>query len=220
MKAEQRKELQANSLVRFLGRLKQNFKGGPALSRKATVIWGIVILALLVFVGWRIASSRSEANNSARWVTLDSLSGTDELDQFIDKNQGTIQANVARLQKARKDLESGLGGLYTQHSTAVDKLQAAANAYEDLAKQFKATPVLVQECLLGTGKAYEGMGDFEKARGFYNDLQTRFKDSPLAKEAERRAKDLEKHAKDLATLDEKLKKGGDPLAFIKEPKEK
>ncbi len=218
MKAEQRKELQTNSLVRFLGRLKQNFKGGA--SRKATIIWGIVLLALVVFVAWRIASLRSEANDSARWVTLDSLSGSDEVDEFISKNQGTIQASVARLQKARKNLEAGLSGLYTQRSTAVEKLQEAANDYENLAKQFKATPVLVQECLLGAGKAYEGMGDFDKARDFYIDLQNRFKDSPLAKEAEQRANDIEKNAKDLATLAEKLKKGGDPLASVKDSKEK
>ena|SRR5262249_26638424 len=218
MKAEQRKELQTNSLIRFWGRLRENFKGG--VSRKTTVIWSIVILALVVFVGWRIASARAEANNSARWVALDSLSGTDELDAFIEKNPGTIQANVARLQKARKDLDKGLGELYTQHSTAVDSLQKAADAYEDLAKQFKGTPVLVQECLLGAGMAYEGMGDFDKARGFYDDLQNRFQDSPLAKEAERRANDLDKNAKDLAKLAEKLKKGGDPLASLKDPKEK
>ena len=79
---------------------------------------------------------------------------------------------------------------------------------------------LVQECLLGAGKAYEGLGDFDKARGFYDDLQNRFKDSPLAKEAEQRLNDLDKHAKDLTTLDEKLKKGGDPLASIKDAQEK
>jgi len=218
MKAEQRKELQTNSLVRFLGRLRQNFKGGT--SRKATVIWGIVILALVVFVAWRITSSRAEANDSARWVALDSLSRADELDEYIDKHRDTVQGNVARLQRARKDLETGLGGLYTQRSTAVDKLQAAANAYEDLVKQFKATPVLVQECLLGAGMAYEGMGEFEKARSFYDDLQNRFKDSPLAKEAERRANDLQKHAKELATLDKNLQKGGGPLDSSKDSKEK
>src|SRR5258708_1156609 len=111
MKAEQRKELQTNSLVRFLERLKHNFKGGP--SRKATVIWGIVILALGVFVVWRIASLRSEANNSNRWLAVDEFSALD-LDRyvrsdegpvadFVKKNSGTVQANIIRLEKARKD---------------------------------------------------------------------------------------------------------------------
>jgi len=216
MKAEQRKELQTNSLVRFIGRLKSNFKGAP--SRKATVVWGIVILALVVFAGWRIASSRAEANNSARWVALDSLSGPDALDEYIDKNRGTVQGNVARLQKARKDLELGLSGIYTRPSSAADELKSAAETYEDLAKQFKATPVLVQECLLGAGKAYEGLGDFDKARGFYSDLQGRFKDSPLAEEAGRRLRDLDKNAKDLAALKEKLK--SDSVASTKDAKDK
>src|SRR6266545_3128966 len=166
MKADQRKELQTNSLVRFIKHLKQNFKATP--SRKATVIWGIVILALVVFIGWRIASSRSQANNSRRWVELDSLAGAEELNEFIDKNRGTVQAHVARLQLARGDLEKGLADLYDPltRESALKKLKNAAESYEELAKQFKATPVLVQECLLGAGKAYEGMGDLDRARTF------------------------------------------------------
>ena len=218
MKAEQRKELQTNSLVRFFGRLKQNFAGAP--SRKATVLWGIVLLALVVFIGWRIASSRSATNNSRRWVELDSITRAEDLDAFIDKNPGTVQAHVARLHRARKSLDSGLDKLYTRHSSAIEELKSAADDYEAMVKPFKATPILVQECLLGAGKAYEGMGEFDRARGFYEKLQNDFKDSPLAKEAERRVKDLDKHPKELATLNEKLKKGGDPLAANRDGKEK
>jgi tetratricopeptide (TPR) repeat protein len=219
MKADQRKELQTNSLVRFIGRLKQNFKGAP--SRKATVIWGIVVLALVVFIGWKIASSLSTKNNSRRWVELDSLAGADELNEFIDKNRGTVQAHVARLQIARADLEKGLEDLYDPltRDSALEKLKNAAGDYEELAKQFKATPVLVQECLFGAGKAYEGMGDLDRAREFYTDLQNRFKDSTLAAEAEGRLRNIEKSSKDLAKLNEKLKKG-DPVAAGKDNKEK
>jgi len=219
MKAEQRKELQTNSLVRFIGRLKQNFRVAP--SRKATVIWGIIILALVVFIGWRIASSVSAKNNSRRWVELDSLAGENDLNKFIDENRGTVQAQVARLQVARDNLQSGLANLYESFSRekALENLNSAAEAYEDLAKQFKATPVLVQECLFGAGKAYEGMGNLDRAREFYNDLQNRFKDSPLAAEAERRVQAIEKNSKELTKLNEQLKKG-DPVAAGQDRKEK
>src|SRR4051812_38071748 len=106
MKAEERKELQTNSLVRFFGRLRNTGKAG--LSRKAAVIWGLVILALVVFLGWRFASGLSEKRNSQRWLELDEVPDTKDLEAFIQKNQGTVQANAARLQLARQNLKGGL----------------------------------------------------------------------------------------------------------------
>jgi len=216
MKAEERKELQTNSLIRFFGRLKHSARGG--LSRKAAVIWGLVILALVVFIGWRIASGLSEKRNSARWVELDRASSIDDLDAFIQKNRGTVQAHAARLQQARQNLKDGLSSLYTRRSSAADQLKEAADAYEELARQFKATPVLVQECLLGAGKAYEGLGDLDRALSFYNDLQKRFKDGPLAREAGRRVSEIEKNRDELSRLNEGLKAGSTTAVTDKDKK--
>jgi hypothetical protein len=225
MKAEERKELQTNSLVRLLGRLKHNFKGGP--SRKATVIWGIVILALVVFVVWRIASSRSEANNSARWVAVDEFTALD-LDryaqsepegpvfEFVKKNSGTIQANESQREKAKKDLKDGLDNLYLNRDRASEQLKDAADAFEKLAKEFKATPIIVQECLLGAGYAYEGLAVIEtdkekfdanlkRALGFYEDLLGRFKDSEIAKQkAEPRARAIKENRQEFEELNDNL----------------
>src|SRR5436305_1047991 len=126
MKAEERKELQTNSLVRLFGRIRNSAKGG--LSRKAAVIWGLVILALIVLLGWRYASARSEQRNSKRWLDLDEATSPDDLDAFIQDNRGTVQAQAARLQRARQKLKDGLDELYARHTSAVKNLEEAAEA--------------------------------------------------------------------------------------------
>lgn len=213
MKAEERKELQTNSLARFIGRLKHNLKAGP--SKRTTVIWGIVLLALAVFVGWRIASAVTAKRNSHRSLELLMAPSTDALDEFIDKNKGTVQAQIARLQVARQKLKEGLAGLYTRRADARDQLKEAAADFEALAKPFKATPVLVQECLLGAGKAYEGLGDFDKALDAYAQLEARFKEGPLVKEGAARAEHIKKNRDELVRLNKEIEKLPDPLASTK-----
>lgn len=202
MKAEERKELQTNSLARFVTRLKHNLKSGP--SRRTTVVWGLILLALFLFIGWRFFSNQAEKRNSARWLKLDTASSPSDLQDLIEANKGTVQAHAARLLVARQDLKDGLADLYNQRKEAEERLKRAATAYEDLIKQFKNTPILVQECLLGAGKAREGLGEMDRALAFYKRLQKDFKDSPLTKEAEGRAQGIEE--KQAVRADEAIKK--------------
>src|SRR5262245_33996421 len=115
MKAEERKELQTNSLIRFVGRVRQSLKGGfkGGTSRRTKVVWGIVLLAAVVFIIWRIVASVSASRNSHRWVQLGLFTPPGEVEDFIAANSGTTQARAARLQQARADLRGGLADLYT-----------------------------------------------------------------------------------------------------------
>jgi hypothetical protein len=213
MKAEERKELQTNSLARFVRRLKNNFKKGP--SRRTTIVWSLILLAVVLFIGWKFFSNLADKRNSARWLALDQAGSTADLDALIEANKGTTQAHVARLLLARQDLKDGLTDLYTQRKDAEDKLNRAAATYEDLVKPFKNTPILVQECLLGAGKAREGLGEWDRALGFYNDLKKRFPESTLAKDAEGRARDIEKNRGDLDLINAEIKKRGGSTSSAK-----
>ena len=215
MKAEERKELQTNSLVRFVGRLRHGFKGGT--SRKTAVVWGIIGLAVVVFIGWRIIAGISARNNSRRWLEQDLAASPEDLDPFIDQNKGTVPANVARLYQARQNLRDGLTDLYSNYDKADEKLKQAGGAYDELARAFRGTPILVQECLLGAGKAREGLGELDEALSRYKDLVNRFKDSPLAKQAAGRIDDIEKHRPELEKLNASIKKLSGGTATAKKP---
>ena len=204
MKAEERKELQTNSLVRFFGRIKDNFKGTP--SRRATVIWGIILLALVVFIAWKFIANANARRNSERWTKLNTATDADQLKELIAQNKGTMAAHAARLQVARGELEDGLTALYTDPSLAKEKLDSAAESFEDLAKQFKAVPVLVQDCLFSAGLAQEGLGNFDRARELYDDLRGRFKDSPLAARAAELAKEIEGNGGELRAFQAEIKR--------------
>jgi hypothetical protein len=215
MKAEERKELQTNSLVRFVGRLRHGFKGGT--SRKAVVIWSIIGLAVVVFIGWKIIANISERRNSQRWLDLDMAKTPNDLDEFIDKNKGTVQANVARLFQAREALREGLTELYRNHDKAEEQLKQAADTYDGLVKPFKNTPILVQECLLGAGKAREGLGELDEALSRYKDLTSRFKEGPVVQEATRGIDRIEKHRAELERLSAEIKKLAGGSATAKKP---
>jgi tetratricopeptide (TPR) repeat protein len=68
-------------------------------------------------------------------------------------------------------------------------------------------PVLMQEALFGAGKAYESLGDLDKAIEFY---QTRwpekYADTPLGKAAAKQAEMLEKNRETASQFYEELKK--------------
>jgi tetratricopeptide (TPR) repeat protein len=205
MKAEERKQLQTNSLVQFIGRVKHNLKTGP--SRRTVVIWGIVALGVLVFASWKFFSWRSTRNNSERWVNLDELNSPSDLDEYIQKNEGTVQARVARLQKARDDLKKGLEDLFIDRKGATEKLEQAVKAFDELKEQFRSMPTETQLCLLGAAKGYEGLGQFDEALARYQELKKRFPDSVLTKSAETRIAFLsdKKHQEELKQLLEQKK---------------
>lgn len=215
MKAEQRKELQTNSLVRFVGRLGHGFKSNT--SRRTAVVWGIVLLALVVFIGWRIVAGISERKNSRRWLELDMASAPGDLETLIKQNKGTVQANVARLLQARQDLKDGLTELYSNYEAASEKLKQAAGTYDHLAKRFKNTPILMQECMLGAGKAHEGLGELDEALSRYEDLANRNQDSALAQEAGKRADYIKSHRAHLESLNAALKKLSGGTTTVKKP---
>jgi tetratricopeptide (TPR) repeat protein len=159
----------------------------------------------VVWIGWWFFSDLAARRNSARWFALDSAT-RDDREQFIAENKGTVQANVVQLQEARKILRDDLPRLFIERRDASEKLREAADLYESLAKQFKATPILVQECLFGAARAYEGLGEYDKAVELYGELQKRFPDGPIAEEAKRLAKHIEENRAELDELTAQMKK--------------
>jgi tetratricopeptide (TPR) repeat protein len=200
MKAEHRKELQTNVLADSLGKAIQGIKEGP--SRGTMLFVGVVALAgLLIFIWWYFWST-SQAADSARWAAWDGLTTPAALDNFAQNkdNQGTTQGRVARFQIARISLLAGLRELGSSRAAALENIRKAARTYEELANESSDSPLLLQEALLGAGKANEGLGDIDKAKGYYKKLADTHPDSPFGKDARAQLERLEKDAKEVQEL--------------------
>jgi hypothetical protein len=204
MKAEERKELKQNTLVATLEKVGAGLKEGP--SRRTVVILGIILLVVVLYIVWRMVSGASETRNSKRWEELYSAGSLKDLDDLVDKNKNTVQGRAARLQIARDDLLEGTTKIYTDHEEAVKLLQSAATSFEKLARDFKSTPILVQECLVGAAQAREAAGELSEAVNLYSDLAKRFPDSTLGKQADTLASSLEKKKAELEKIQAQLKK--------------
>jgi tetratricopeptide (TPR) repeat protein len=186
MKAEQRKELQTNWLADHLGRWLQTLSSGP--STGSTIVWGVLILVLGGGAAWwYLYAVPAAQRNAALWTKLDNTSSLDGLDTIIKENPTTPQARIAEFLKARTLLRVGLEKLAAaadkDRTEARNKVEEAATLYASLAKRPLDSPLLTQEALLGAARANESLGNIEEALAFYDQLRTRFKDSPFGKEA-------------------------------------
>jgi hypothetical protein len=204
MKAEHRKELGTNVLADYLGTALQHAKEGP--SQKTLIYGGIVLLVVALIATFWYFSTRSKANDSARWEEWGALTvktrfdvedkelaklkekypGTDpetlkrlyELDKFEAANSGTTQARLARFQKARLLMRKteGLGSFFRDlREDAKLRIKAGGELYEKLSDESGDVPALAQEALFNAGKANEDLGDFNRAKQYYEKLK---KDHP------------------------------------------
>jgi tetratricopeptide (TPR) repeat protein len=177
MKAEHRKELQTNTLAKTLGQTIQGLKEGP--SRTVLVVVVLVALAALLVGTWLYFSSASKNADSALWYQWDGLATTEQLDSFLKNKEldETAQGRLSRYLAARRDLYEGLRSLGQDSKSAQGDLKKAAEQYSKLAAEPAKVPSLNQEALLGAAQAYEALGDYDKAKGFYSQLAEKYKDT-------------------------------------------
>jgi tetratricopeptide (TPR) repeat protein len=208
MKAEHRKELQTNVLADRLGKAIQGIKEGPSRGTML-LVGGAALVGLLAFIWWYFWST-SQAADSARWAQWDGLLTPPALESFAQNKeiQGTAQGRVARFQLARLNLQTGLRELGSARAAALENLRKAAQRYEELANETSDSPLLLQEALLGAGKANESLGNVDKAKAFYQKLANDHPNSPFARDGKAQLERLEKDGKDLQELANEYKPAG------------
>jgi hypothetical protein len=233
MKAEHRKELQTNVLADSMGRLLQGMKGGP--SRASLLLWGLVALAVLAFVGWRYFSNRTRETRSGLWLQVDQtdqeLNGANTSGQVEDTlkrledtakdHPGTVPTRVMTFTRARTLLRLGMERLFTpsQRETAKQQVKEARSLYSRLIEEAKSEPskddpVLAQEAMMGVAKADESLGDLDQAALGYRRLADTYPNSALGKAAGERADYLgnEQNRRQVQALYEALEKQAAPPA--------
>jgi hypothetical protein len=213
MKAEHRKELQTNVLADKLGHAIQGLKEGP--SRNTVLVGALVALVVLLIVTWYYFSSSAQAGNSARWLQWDSLADPRQLETFADDKeiQGSMQGRAAQFQIARLNLIEGLQRFGSNRGDAAKTIRKAADLYEKLEKDSRDTPLLQQEALMGAARAFESLGELDKAKSYYEKLTQTYPATALGKSAQKQLDRLGSEAvsKDLRDLAAELNPSAAPV---------
>jgi hypothetical protein len=167
MKAEQRKEIETNSLVLAVQKLRERVTGRTLyyLIGTAAVVIGAILL-------YRYFTGERSKNRDAGLMQLVTASTPEKLKQGIEDHRGTFLGSLFKLQLARHYLlDEGLPKLPTDNS---DEQNKAANAvaeartnYLDLTNELKQEDqaALVQEAWRSAAWAEEALVAFPTAPG-------------------------------------------------------
>src|SRR5262245_31522942 len=143
MSTEQ-KDLEENALASRLTRTWEKFKQGKLISYRMMAF--LIIAVTAIGLTWYIL--RERAREASRvWYELESLNTVSALDEFIKEHPNTKAGKVARLQVARRWLgPDGIDMLGVRDpkalQTAVENIEKARKAFEELADEFKDDPVI------------------------------------------------------------------------------
>ncbi len=193
MKAEQRKELETNTLADKMGVAMQKAK---AASRRAVLLYAGLGLACLVvvFFAYRYFDTQ-KAEASETWVELhDGQRGL--LEKVATKENAAGKA--ARLQIAWfLYWEQGIKLLGHNQEAGLKALEAAAVEYKEIQKLCADDPIFEPQAMLGQAVAEECLTVkdatyLEKAKRSYEEIQKKYEKSAEARFAKERLDEIKK----------------------------
>jgi hypothetical protein len=205
MKAEERKEIETNSLVLLVQKWRKNLtwrSGYYVIGTLALIITGVVL--------YRYFTGESAKARDAILEQLASANTPQKLKEGMEQHRGTVYGSLFKLHLARYLLRTdGLPKLGTDNSTAQ---QQAANAiseargyFLELTSEFKEkeNAALVQESWLGAAEAEESLvglptsagaseyrGNVDKAIEYYEKAGAIFSDKEFSQRYKTRAETL------------------------------
>jgi hypothetical protein len=217
MKAEQRKEIETNSLILAVQKWRKHASG-----RTLYYLIGTFALVIGVILVWNYFAGESKRARDAILLQLANADTPEKLREGMEAHRGTVYGNLFKLHLARHLLSNeGLPRLGTDNTTARTQ---AANAVEEARKYFlelttelkeKDEPALVQEAWLGAAQSEEALvglptadgksdsrGSVDKAIEDYEKAAAIFPDTEFSKRYKARAEKL-KATKDQFVADQK-----------------
>ena len=201
MSADQKKP-ETNPAGEKLALYWEQFKQGKLISYRAMA----VILLVVAGIGlWLYIRSEKVVGTSKVWLELEGASTEESLKKFAEEHPDTTAAKIAKLHLARHHLgPEGIGQLASSkdaatHKQAIDNIQKAKDAFQQLAEQSPNSPVIQAESYLGLAKAEvalvgvtkEGstdmIGSVEKAIEWLDKLAQVAEGTPWAEDAKKAA---------------------------------
>ena len=217
MKAEQRKELETNTLADKMGRVMTRVKGSP---RRSFLIYLTVISVSLVllYLGyrWWIVG---RVENSERWYRVYDGAGA-YVNGLAETEPLTYPGKAARFQQAWAAYwELGVKMIGNDAKGAMKRFEFASGQYKKLAEDCKDDPLFEPQALLGLAVVEETMAiqdpeRLDKATAYYKTLaeHEKYKDYAQGKFAKERYSHLkdEKKRAEMSAIYKELQKIVDP----------
>jgi hypothetical protein len=167
MKAEQRKELETNSLVLAVQRLRQKLTG-----RNLYYLVGVIAIVLGVVLLYRYMTRTSSKARDAILLQLASADTPEKLKAGMEEHRGTVYGGLFKMRLADHYLlNEGLPKLGTdsteQKTQAAAAVEKARTYYLELTGELKQKeePALVQQAWHGAAQAEEALVGFPTAAG-------------------------------------------------------
>jgi hypothetical protein len=193
MKAEQRKELETNTLADKMGQTMQRVKAG---TRRTVLLYllGVLLLAIALFIAYRwYATSTAEA--SEQWLKL--YDGAPGHLRYLSAKEGETNAGkAARLQVLWINFwELGVKRLGTDQRGSIELFKLLDKEYKDLAEICKDDPLFESQAMLGRAVvvecwAVQDQANLDRAKKLYEELVDKHADSAQAKYAKTRLEHL------------------------------
>lgn len=207
MKAEQRKELETNTLADKMGKAMQRVRTSP---RRTFFTYFIVIAVLFgaAWFGWRYWSA-ARVDESEKWVKLYDGAGT-HIDFLRHEKEGN-PGKAARFQAAWiLYWDFGVKTLASNSEGSLQSLKRAGEMYKELAEECKDDKVLEPQAMLGRAVveetlAVQSLKHLKTATTLYEEVIAKHDKSAEAKYAQQRLDRLKANkGRDLNDIYEKL----------------
>jgi hypothetical protein len=208
MKAEERKEIETNSLTVYIAKTKEFLSG-----RGGYYVIGTVALLIAIGLLWRYMSKGRVSVTDERVLRLEAADTPQKLKDYMEAEKGNIFGSIAKMHLARRALRSeGLEKIGTDEP--VKRRQAAASLEEartyflELTTELKEKeePAMLQEAWIGAAQAEEALvgfpktddgsdsrGDVNKALEYYTNAVKFFPESEGTKRYQKHLDDLTKN---------------------------
>lgn len=146
--------------------------GIQSISPMLPFVLGGIVLLIVGSVGWGIYSNSKRRAESAAWTEFYfNMSGGDP-DTFLDVSEGfpdSAMSGWAKQAAGDSYLQRGIDELYRNRKTGEENIQLAIETFEKVEADAESEE-LRSKALLGLAKAYESLGNLDKANEYYESL--------------------------------------------------
>ena len=185
--------------------MRMSFADFAELHGKKIIVAAIsIILLCAIYFTVSTVSNNAFEEESKRWAGLGFSQQSAVLQEFAQKNSGTSQALIARVEAARVLLAQGMT-LFASTNVEIKKeatnnIEKAIELYEKVIDDPMLIPELKAQSLLNAGKGHEALRHFDKAKDYYTQASLLGDKTGAGALAVKYLKNLQDNQVDLATF--------------------